>query len=56
MMVFLLHVNNLPEGLKSCLDMFAYDVNVMRVVRNDHGCNNFQRDLDSSSFGQIHGC
>lgn len=45
-LLFLIYVNDMPEGLDSHLKVFADDATIMREERNDEDCIKLQRDLD----------
>ena len=44
--MFLIYVNDMPEGVKSYMNMFADDAKIMKRIRNMDDCNALQRDLD----------
>ena len=45
-LMFLIYVNDLPDGVSSYMNMFADDAKIMRQVRNLEDCQELQKDLD----------
>ena len=44
--MFLIYVNDLPEGLSSYMSMFADDAKIMRHIKSIESCRELQEDLD----------
>ncbi len=44
--MFAVHVNDMTEGVKSYMSLFADDAKIMRRVKNEEDCNLLKRDLD----------
>ena len=44
--MFLIYVNDMPEGVESYMNMFADDAKIMKRIRNMDDCNALQKDLD----------
>ncbi len=44
--LFVLYVNNIPEGVRSLIKLFADDTKVLGKVRNEEDRDMVQRDLD----------
>ena len=44
--MFLIYINDMPEGVRSYMNMFADDAKIMRRVTNMEDCNMLQNDLD----------
>ena len=44
--MFLVFINDLPEGLNSYMSMFADDVKIMKQIKSRSDCEELQRDLD----------
>ena len=44
--MFLVYINDMPEGVTGYMNMFADDAKIMRRVRNMEECNKLQEDLD----------
>ena len=45
-LMFLIYINDLPDGVSSYMNMFADDAKIMRQVRNPEDCQKLQQDLD----------
>lgn len=45
-LLFLIYINDLPEGVESFLNMFADDAKVMTEVKSKEDCINLQGDLN----------
>ena len=44
--MFLVYVNDMPEGIVSYMNMFADDTKIMREIKNLEDCDKLQEDLD----------
>ena len=44
--MFLIYVNDMPEGVKSYMSLFADDAKLLKQVRGKEDCEDLQRDLD----------
>ena len=44
--MFLIYVNDLPEGLSSYMSMFADDAKIMKHIKSFESCRELQEDLD----------
>ena len=44
--MFQIHINDMQEGLKSYINLFADDAKLMEVIRGPDDCMELQRDLD----------
>ena len=44
--MFLIYINDMPEGVSSYMNMFADDAKIMRRITNMDDCNELQKDLD----------
>ena len=45
-LLFLIYINDLPEGIKSFISMFADDAKILKRVVREENCRELQRDLD----------
>ena len=44
--LFVIFINDLPDGIKGKITMFADDVKLFRIIRSIHDCQELQSDLD----------
>ena len=44
--MFLIYINDMPEGVRSYMSMFADDAKLMKKVKDKEDCEDLQRDLD----------
>ena len=42
--MFLVYVNDMPEGVSSYISLFADDVKLLRKIRNHRDCEELQKD------------
>ena len=45
-LMFLIYINDLPEGVKSYMSLFADDAKIMKTIKNEESCKELQEDLD----------
>ena len=45
-LMFLIYIDDLPDGVRSYVNMFADDAKMMRQVKNQEDCQDLQKDLD----------
>ena len=45
-LLFLIYINDLPEGIKSFMSMFADDAKILKRIEGEENCRELQRDLD----------
>ncbi len=43
--VFLMYVNDMPQGINSYISLFANDANWQRKIQKENGCKALQKDL-----------
>ena len=44
--MFLIYINDQPDGVRSYVNMFADDAKMIRQVKNQEDCQDLQKDLD----------
>ena len=45
-LLFMIYINDLPEGIKSFMSMFADDTKVLKKIEDEESCRELQKDLD----------
>ena len=45
-LLFMIYINDLPEGIKSFMSMFADDTKVLKRIEDEESCRELQNDLD----------
>ena len=45
-LMFLVYINDMPEGVKSYMSLFADDAKVLKPIKNEESCRELQEDLN----------
>ena len=53
--MFVLLINDMPEVITSCIEMFADDANIFKAMLTEQDRSDLQEDLDNLKIGQSHG-
>ena len=53
--MFVLFINDMPEVVTSCIDIFADDAKIFKAMLTEQYRSDLQEDMDNLKIGQSHG-
>ena len=53
--MFVLFINDMPEVVTSCIEIFADDAKIFKAMLTEQDRSDLQEDLDNLKIGQSHG-